>query len=1433
MKKKFIAVLLCMVQLSALFGFRVLAANDNRVGNRVGPFSIALAESCELMMELTEKNAYEGKSLHVVRKADYAPNRYLMLYTHIPVETGKRYQYSAMVKAEKVTYLVARRAWQHSTDLLPLGDTFDWVKVTYEYECTSGGSEEFQIALDGPAKNLWLDNIEFRCINEDGTLGPNLIPEADFDGGKTAVVTESKYVAENVSNKLGREGAGTVEEIGTAMAVGQAWTAYQRDGIAIDADLSDWKDNEVVRIPSAQSQIGKIIEYTDDADCNMDVQVAYDEQNYYIAAKVTDDKPPKMNVPNNYELDSFQFNFGKEDSVDYYGYVLAIRDGKAVLECPFGDADDALQIQYAATETEEGYVYEIAVPRNIIFGGDSENLTFNVLVNDNDGEGRATYLQWKYGIGEGAGSPQYGRLLLISPEDTFYGWINQKFSIIEMKTPQSMEMWLVNPTDQAKTLSYTDLEGEHSVSVPASSGVLVKVSDQAPEIGVAWLGATVKDENGVEKEIRAYASAELNVDHYITMFDELEKEYTPKIDALMKQCDEMDITYEYENADYWVFKRFIEYGKDDAKNGKKPRAEYVYHAIKKIADSIIRNLEAYLANEKTPITPSRYASSKPRADGMTLWAQDDSGRERPVYFAGYGHFSAAVDEIPNFGNTLGVNVIQVEIGPNTTVIGEDDNGNFITNPGNVSAVIGRALSSGKTDNVSVAVLLSPHYIPGWFSEKYPGIETYAVPHPKMRQLIETHIRTVMSVIKNEVALHSICLTNEYNIKATWPEVLPDYHKFLEERFNGDIKALNAAYQTKYKSFDDVEFLDGDLFENVMLNPDMEEYQEYLPQFSDWIEFNDRYFAEFHGWMNSIVQEEAPGTLVGAKIMQNYDANERAWRRQFVRFGTDPELMGQTLSINGNDANNYYKNSLWGILCKANYYDLQTSVAEKPVFDYESHVVVDRDRSYGQPFQENHVAADVWQLAINGRGGSAMWVWERTYDDSHSFSDSILHRPDMLQKANYAMLDLGRLGYEMNALQEADRTVAVMYSKTARTYSLKAMNSLVSAYEAAAYTGERIRHFTEKQLRDKELKRENVDVMIIPYATHVIDGTLEGIADYIREGGNVVIIGEESLSYNDHNQPLDAELRKYVFENSKVFAATATERDVLATPTSRDIWNELLRIKTTCPDETPVMITDTLTGSPVFGANYVAAEYEGNLLVNLCDYDYIGDKIVDVRYNGVKIDSAKELRSLVNTKGSGIGLTPYSPILLSVPVEDLPKPVTEFEDMKNHWAKYSVLDLSSEGVIKGVSATEFAPDRTITAKDFEALVSRTMGKEDGSFKSVLNLADDHLITREEMAVLLIHAYTSQKGEVAEADLTRFTDAGESTYQSEIAKAVELGILTGNTDGTLAPKSTATRAQAAATIFRLKKCLEGYSRSAATEQGSGKTDNSKDELIFFDR
>ena len=102
------------------------------------------------------------------------------------------------------------------------------------------------------------------------------------------------------------------------------------------------------------------------------------------------------------------------------------------------------------------------------------------------------------------------------------------------------------------------------MNVPAGSGVLVKVSDQAPEIGVAWLGATVKDENGVEKEIRAYASAELNVDHYITMFDELEKEYTPKIDALMKQCDEMDITYEYENADYWVFKRFIEYGKDDA-----------------------------------------------------------------------------------------------------------------------------------------------------------------------------------------------------------------------------------------------------------------------------------------------------------------------------------------------------------------------------------------------------------------------------------------------------------------------------------------------------------------------------------------------------------------------------------------------------------------------------------------------------------------------------------------------------------------------------------------------------------------------------------------------------------------------------------------------------------------------------------------------------
>ena len=102
-----------------------------------------------------------------------------------------------------------------------------------------------------------------------------------------------------------------------------------------------------------------------------------------------------------------------------------------------------------------------------------------------------------------------------------------------------------------------------------------------------------------------------------------------------------------------------------------------------------------------------------------------------------------------------------------------------------------------------------------------------------------------------------------------------------------------------------------------------------------------------------------------------------------------------------------------------------------------------------------------------------------------------------------------------------------------------------------------------------------------------------------------------------------------------------------------------------------------------------------------------------------------------------------------------------------WYAEAVRWAASEGIVEGVSATEFAPDAEITREQLAAILHRFAGEP-----------------------------------ATAANLATFTDAASvSAYAVDaMAWCVEQGIITGVTDDTLAPQSTATRAQCAAMLMR---------------------------------
>ena len=65
-------------------------------------------------------------------------------------------------------------------------------------------------------------------------------------------------------------------------------------------------------------------------------------------------------------------------------------------------------------------------------------------------------------------------------------------------------------------------------------------------------------------------------------------------------------------------------------------------------------------------------------------------------------------------------------------------------------------------------------------------------------------------------------------------------------------------------------------------------------------------------------------------------------------------------------------------------------------------------------------------------------------------------------------------------------------------------------------------------------------------------------------------------------------------------------------------------------------------------------------------------------------------------------------LMTLSLLVVPAAAVSFTDMTNHWAKDDVEYLATQGVVKGISATTFAPDQKMTACEALLFCSRATG-----------------------------------------------------------------------------------------------------------------------------
>ncbi len=179
----------------------------------------------------------------------------------------------------------------------------------------------------------------------------------------------------------------------------------------------------------------------------------------------------------------------------------------------------------------------------------------------------------------------------------------------------------------------------------------------------------------------------------------------------------------------------------------------------------------------------------------------------------------------------------------------------------------------------------------------------------------------------------------------------------------------------------------------------------------------------------------------------------------------------------------------------------------------------------------------------------------------------------------------------------------------------------------------------------------------------------------------------------------------------------------------------------------------------------------------------------------------------------------------------------FTDLTNYeWASDAIYSLRDEGIINGISATQFAPQNNIRRADFILILVRMMkltGDTSTNFADVpegsyyydavaiakahgiatgdgLNFMPENSITRQDLITLAYRAFVNS-GKLTPSDdlsvLDSFSDKDTvSDYAKEaMASMVTAGIIKG-ADGKLNPLGNATRAEVAVMCQRLNELLK---------------------------
>ena len=492
-------------------------------------------------------------------------------------------------------------------------------------------------------------------------------------------------------------------------------------------------------------------------------------------------------------------------------------------------------------------------------------------------------------------------------------------------------------------------------------------------------------------------------------------------------------------------------------------------------------------------------------------------------------------------------------------------------------------------------------------------------HEEFLEFCKFFVRNMMPRFIDCKNMHSLCIFNEpsLNSKGGKEYYKPFYNEYLRDLYNDDINALNECYQTDYASFEDIPLPSG---------TDSSNY------FYDWMQFNNDTLADYFKTMTEEFRKACPDIPLQVKIMEYvFKVDTR------LDYGNDYEKWTDMFDINGCDSYGYASLPSYPIVSRLEWYDFMTSLKNVPVMDTERHIMPDGTKIDTTFESTVHSDADIWQGAIHKMGGTSLWLIDRSVDIFRMAkifeTTNISLTPERYAAYTKTAYDINRLGKEIQAIKDKVPEMAVLYTQIGVQKNTMYTGNLHQAYVSGLYSGQKV--FIMNESRAEDILTNGVKTLVIPDVTNLKANTVSVIKKFIEGGGKVVIIGEDSLKYDEYDRPQDKETLDYITANSKVYPF---EKD----KDEKEFIDEV--VTSEVQDLCTVKLRDKNTGEDIKNTEFWYADYNGKTVVNVCSYDWSGDKTFEVYKNGVKINEISDIRNGEDYTES-VTIKPFSPVLL--------------------------------------------------------------------------------------------------------------------------------------------------------------------------------------------